>query len=156
MAAELLARKSEAGFSMIELLVSTAIILIISAGVTSGLLQLTNSRQTISNRTELHAGVRSATELLQQEVGQAGRVSLPGSPVTLASAVATGAQTVVVNQKINGTTAASISGVFVGEYLTIDAGANVETVAVTAINTTTKQVTATFTKAHAANATVAA
>ena len=37
----------------------------------------------------MHNGVRNATELLTQEVGQAGRISLPG-PVTLAAAGAEG------------------------------------------------------------------
>src|SRR6266702_8461200 len=71
--------RSQAGFSLIELLVATGILLIISSVVTSGLLQMTRAQRTISNRTEMHSGVRSATELLQQEVGQAGRVALPNS-----------------------------------------------------------------------------
>ena len=33
-----------------------------------------------------HAGVRGATELLQQEIGQAGRVSLPATVATTAAA----------------------------------------------------------------------
>ena len=41
---------------------------------------------TISNRTEMHAAVRNATELLQQEVGQAGRITLPYD-ITLAGTV---------------------------------------------------------------------
>src|SRR5438034_9731182 len=53
---------------------------------------MTKSQTTIWNRTEMHSGVRGATELLQQEVGQAGRVSVPGtvaSPgvITLSQAV---------------------------------------------------------------------
>lgn len=147
-------RTAEAGFSLIELLISVTIFLIISSVVTSALLQLTNSQHTIANRTQLHAGVRSATELLQQEVGQAGRIALPGSPATLAAAVALGTQQVVVNQKINGTTAASVASMFVGELLTIDGGTNAETVTVSAIDAATKQVTATFAKAHAAGATI--
>ena len=43
---------------------------IISSTATSGLLQLMHSQQTIGNRTEMHSGVRSATELLQQEIGR--------------------------------------------------------------------------------------
>src|SRR5262249_30891609 len=78
--------RSEAGFSLPELLVATALLLIISGAVTSALMQMTNSQKTIWNRTEMHAGVRSATELLQQEVGQAGRVAVPSS-IQLADAV---------------------------------------------------------------------
>jgi prepilin-type N-terminal cleavage/methylation domain-containing protein len=152
--------RSEAGFSLPELLIATTILLIISSAVTSALLQMTNSQRTIWNRTQLHAGVRSATELLQQEVGQAGRISLPGT-ATLAGAVAIGAQTVAVN--INGAAPATMSGFFVGEQLVVDVGGPTpcvvatpcqETVTLTAVNTATKQVTGTFAYPHFAGAAV--
>src|SRR5438445_4119447 len=72
---------SEAGFTLAELLIATGLLLVVSSIVTSALLQMTNQQQTIWNRTEMHSGVRGATELLQQEVGQAGRIALP-NPVT--------------------------------------------------------------------------
>src|SRR5215831_13924369 len=53
--------------------------MIVSAIATTALTQMTNSQATILNRTEMHSGIRGATELLQQEVGQAGRVTLPGN-----------------------------------------------------------------------------
>ena len=74
--------RSESGFSLVELLVATGLLLVVSSIVTSALLQMTKHQQTIWNRTEMHSGVRGATELLQQEVGQAGRITLP-APVTL-------------------------------------------------------------------------
>jgi type II secretory pathway pseudopilin PulG len=64
---------SESGFSMIELLVATCIFLVITGIVASALKQITQSQSTVWNRTQMHSGVRGATELLQQEVGQAGR-----------------------------------------------------------------------------------
>src|SRR5438477_1836831 len=106
--------RSQAGFSLIELLISTGILLMITSVVTSGLLQMTRSQRTIWNRTQMHSGVRSATELLQQEVGQAGRIALPGI-TTLAAGVVAGAATIGVNS--NG--AASVGGIFVNEQLTI-------------------------------------
>jgi prepilin-type N-terminal cleavage/methylation domain-containing protein len=140
-----------AGFSLAELLIATTILLIISGTVTSGIMQVVNSFRTITNRTALHAGVRSATEVLQQEVGQAGRVTLPGA-ATLASDVAVGAATVGVNMVINSSTCSSngssvacVSGLFAGEWLAIDSGANRESVQVTAVDTGAKQITATFT-----------
>ena len=136
---------SEAGFSLIELMIATGVMLLISATVTSALLQMTSSQKTIWNRTEMHSGVRSATELLQQEVGQAGRITLPAA-VTLAGGAAAGVSTVALS---------SVSGMFVGERLTVGAGALEETVTVTAMpgaNT----ITATFTSAHAAGAPVRA
>jgi prepilin-type N-terminal cleavage/methylation domain-containing protein len=79
-------RRQESGFSIIELLVATAVLLIVSSIVTSALLQMTNSQKTIWNRTEMHSGIRGATELLEQEVGQAGRISTP-APITLSQAI---------------------------------------------------------------------
>jgi prepilin-type N-terminal cleavage/methylation domain-containing protein len=113
----------ESGFSLPELLIAVTILLIISSTVTSALLQMTNAQQTINNRTQLHAGVRSATELLQQEVGQAGLIALP-TPVTLTAAVAPLATTATLS---------SVAGIFVNERLLIDAGSQEETVQVSNI-----------------------
>jgi prepilin-type N-terminal cleavage/methylation domain-containing protein len=68
---------SESGFSLIELLVATCIFLVITGIVASALKQITQSQSTVWNRTQMHSGVRGATELMQQEVGQAGRVATP-------------------------------------------------------------------------------
>jgi len=74
--------RSEAGFSLAEMLIATGLLLVVSSIVTQALLQITNQQQTIWNRTEMHSGVRGATELLQQEVGQAGRIALPNKIVS--------------------------------------------------------------------------
>jgi prepilin-type N-terminal cleavage/methylation domain-containing protein len=132
----------ERGFSLIELMVATGVMLAISATVTSALLQMTASQQTIWNRTAMHSGVRSATELLQQEVGQAGRVTLPGA-VTLSGAVSSGSHTVTVN---------SAAGIFQNELLTVDTGDSQETVTVTAVDLNANQFTATFGANHSAGA----
>ena len=93
----------------------------------------TTSQSTIWNRTQLHAGVRSATELLQQEVGQAGRIAL--EPVTLTSATTAGATGAAVTLPVTST-----AGMYIGMRLTIDTGSASddtspaqETVAVTLI-----------------------
>src|SRR5579864_2555878 len=91
------AHDAEAGFSLAELLVATSIFLLVSGVVATGLVQATNSQRRIANRVDMHAGVRSATELLQQEVGQAGRIALPGT-ATLSGAVGVGTVPVVINQ----------------------------------------------------------
>ena len=78
--------RSDAGFTLAELLIATGLLLVVSSIVTSAVLQMTNQQQTIWNRTEMHSGVRGATELLQQEVGQAGRIALP-NPITSAPIV---------------------------------------------------------------------
>jgi len=111
-------------------------------------MQMTNSQKTIWNRTEMHSGVRGATELLQQEVGQAGRITLP-TTVTLSNAITTAVSpcTTPLAATVNST-----SGMFIGEKLTTFDGDNQETVAVTSITSAT-QFTACFTKNHAATTT---
>jgi type II secretory pathway pseudopilin PulG len=133
-------RPSEAGFSLAELTVSMAVLLIVSNLVFTGILRLSNVNVSVHNRSEMHSGVRNATELLQQEVGQAGRVTLPG-PVTLTAAVAAGTATVGVS---------SAAGMFVGERLVIGTGANEETVTLTGVDPDGDTITATFVGTHTA------
>ena len=106
-------RHSEAGFNLPELMVAMAIMLLIAGAATQALLKLSTTQATIWNRTQMHSGIRGATEVLQQEVGQAGKVSLP-SAVTLTGNVSSGASK---NVDVTSTT-----GMFQGEKLTIDAG----------------------------------
>src|SRR3954463_11288792 len=81
--------RSESGYSLLELLVSVAILMIVSGTALEGVFRLTKVSQTVSNRVEMHSGVRNATELLQQEVGQAGRIALPHT-VQLSAAASAG------------------------------------------------------------------
>jgi prepilin-type N-terminal cleavage/methylation domain-containing protein len=145
--AETIAMNTQAGFSMLELLVAMGILLVVVGASMSALQRLLNSQQTIWNRTEMHAGVRSATELLQQEVGQAGRVAPMTTGVTLNAAVGTGVRTVVLAAPAG---TSSIAGLFVGEKVSVDADTTQETVAITAINTVTKSITANFVNPHPA------
>jgi Tfp pilus assembly protein PilW len=69
--------RSAAGFSLIELVVAMGVLMVVTSIATSALLDLTKAQATIWNRTEMHSGIRGATELLQQEVGQAGRIAVP-------------------------------------------------------------------------------
>jgi type II secretory pathway pseudopilin PulG len=132
---------------MIELLVAMGILVVV-VGAAMGVLQrLVNSQQTIWNRTQMHAGVRSATELLQQEVGQAGRVAPLTSGLTLGAAVGIGAQTVAVTSPA-GTD--PVAGMFQTEGVTVGYDMTQETVTLTAIDTANKTITANFLNAHAA------
>jgi hypothetical protein len=115
----------------------------------TGMNRLMTTQGLVANRTAMHASVRGATELLQQEIGQAGRVSLapPNTFVTLAGAVAAGAG-------VSFTLSLNTAKVYPGEILTVDSGSNPatgasnqETVTVTG---TEASPTATFTLAHAA------
>jgi prepilin-type N-terminal cleavage/methylation domain-containing protein len=161
-------RQSESGFSMMELLVATALLLIVSATVVNALIQMSNSQRTIANRTEMHSGIRGATELLQQEVGQAGRLGFPvatmltqavsavggGAPAAQASCdpetPLTGAATVTVNSTAGmwATSGAQASYILL---TTLD-GDNQESVRIATVNA--GSITACFTKPHAANTVV--
>lgn len=138
--------RSEAGYTLVELMVAVAVLMIVSATVMDGTLRLSRVNGSVTNRSEMHSGVRNATELLQQEVGQAGRVSLP-APATLTGGVVAGVQTVNVS---------SADSMFVGERLVIDTGVNRETVTLTAVDLGAKSITARFRNAHAAGAQVLA
>jgi prepilin-type N-terminal cleavage/methylation domain-containing protein len=148
---------AESGFSLLELLVSMAILTIVSGVALDGVFRLTKVNQTVSNRTEMHAGVRNATELLQQEVGQAGRIALPNLVQLGTEITGPGAATVKMNAVDSaGATLAGVNGtagMFKGEQLVIDTGANEETVTITDDpDTLNSQITATFKIAHAASA----
>ena len=133
-----------------ETLVSLAILLAVGGIVTTGMLQLMKTQSTVANRTDMHTSVRSATELLQQEIGQAGKVSLgaPNTSVTLQSAVNLGSGVSFTLQTSTGAT----PYVYQNEVLTVDVGTAQETVTVLSGSSNTG--TANFVNAHAQNAPV--
>src|SRR5438874_9045795 len=83
----------QTGITLLELLVSMGVLVMVSSTVFNGIFRITKVNAVVGNRSEMHAGVRNATELLQQEVGQAGRIALP-LPGTLSTAVTAGNATV--------------------------------------------------------------
>ena len=136
----------QAGFTLIELLVSILVLMVVSGIVVGGTMDLTRLGTTMTNRSDMHSGVRNATALLLQEVGQAGRVSLPAA-VTLSADVGVGVRTVAVS---------SVGGMFVGERLLVGTGANEETVTLTAVDPDANSITANFMLPHLAGARVGA
>jgi len=126
--------RHDSGFSLVELLVAMTIMLLISGAAVTALLKMTSTQATIWNRTQMHSGIRGATEVLQQEVGQAGRITLGGAAVntngnSVACATAGCTTTLVVS---------STAGMFVGERLVVDTNPNQETVRITAIGSATQ------------------
>ena len=111
------------GFTLIELIVATFVLMIVSGAVLKGVMDMSALHNTVMNRTDVHSGVRNATQLLSQEVGQAGRISLPAA-VTLTVATVVGGTSATVS---------SATDMFVGEQLLLDTGTNSETVTITAI-----------------------
>lgn len=105
----------EAGFSLPELLIAMTIMLLISGAAVNALLKMQTAQATIWNRTQMHSGIRGATEVLQQEVGQAGRIAL--APVTLTGTTAASTAGGTVTLPVT-----SSAGMFVGMRLTVDTG----------------------------------
>lgn len=142
-------QKLQSGFSLLEMILAMALLLIVTGIVMSGMSQMLTSQAMLANRTEMHTSVRSATELLQQEIGQAGKVSLgdPNASVTLHAAVAIGTHSFSLD-----TSSGATPIVYPGEQLTFDLGNNQETVTLTG---TSSSPTGTFTLAHAAGTPVA-
>ena len=155
-------KKFQAGFSLLETMVAMAVLLGVGAIVMYGTIRMMNTQGTITNRTEMHSSVRSATELLQQEIGQAGRIAPPlnvagtaPENMTLLNAVVAADPPAPVAVTIIPDTA--VLNLFNGEWITVDAGTDgtgapkQESVQITCGNPCSNPVTATFTANHLAN-----
>jgi prepilin-type N-terminal cleavage/methylation domain-containing protein len=170
---KVLGPRRQGGFSLLEVMVALGIMVAIAGIVMSGMMQMMYVQGSVANRSEMHSSMRSATELMEQEIGQAGRIALP-NPVNNATAASTpahltlqtdvfnpisgllctsnclppGTQTVTIGTSGAGS---AVAGMFPGIKLTIISGAHSqETVAVTAVNYGANQVTAYFANAHTA------
>jgi len=131
------------GFSLIELMCAMSILLIVAGSALYGLAVYQQQYTGTSVRQNMQSSVRNATEMLQQEIGQAGAFTGVGgvSQVTI-TAASKGSSTVTVSP------AGTAANMFVGENLQVN-DANQETVAITAISG--NNITATFANAHAAS-----
>lgn len=138
----------QAGYSLIELMVSVAILSIVAGTVMSGVFKLTQLTDTVSNRSEMHSGVRNATEFLQQEIGQAGKVALPNLKAIGAAISPGGSVTVSIVRR--NTTTGDVSGIFQNMQLVVGTGSSQETVQVAAVSTGGNTITARFNNTHAA------
>jgi prepilin-type N-terminal cleavage/methylation domain-containing protein len=138
------------GFSLLEMMISLLILSIVIGVMMTGISQLTTAQGTIGNRSEMHRSVRSATELLQQEVGQAGRISLPAS-VTLTAPVTASSTTETFS-------VSSSTGMYVGMYLDVlpdtASSANYETIQLAAVSSVTQVAAASFSFSHISGAQV--
>lgn len=114
---------SQAGFSLLEALIATSVLLLLFGAATNGLNQTAIFSKVVGNRAEMHGSVRGATELMQQEIGQAGRVALPG-PIALAADALKGNTTVALS---------TAAGLFNGAQVVVGTGSQTETVTITAI-----------------------
>ncbi|HVB34722.1 MAG TPA: prepilin-type N-terminal cleavage/methylation domain-containing protein [Patescibacteria group bacterium] len=133
------------GFSLLELLVGMAILLVVLATVLSVLAKYEQIYQGQQVEAGVELGLNSALELLSQEIGQAGYLGF--APRTLQSAVigSSMAQTVPIS---------STDSLFAGEKLLVDAGVAQELVTVVSVGSGT--ITGIFAGSHASGAFVTA
>jgi prepilin-type N-terminal cleavage/methylation domain-containing protein len=156
------------GFSLLELMVALVILLSVTGIVMNAIMQMTLTQGTIGNRTEMHSSIRSATEVLQQEIGQAGRIPALPSYVTLSLPVLAGSAVTATVTCATISTTPCVTGMFNNELLQIDAGQmgknllgtcplaynNPETVAISNINSAANTFQASFAFPHCLGAPV--
>src|SRR5258708_5197973 len=123
--------KEQRGFTLLETMVSLAVLLAVSAIVMGGMNQMMKTQGTVANRTEMHTSVRDATEVLEQEIGQAGKISLPtppaGTPTWLMLTAINVPKDVPVTQPLVNFSV-GLTTLFDNEQLLVDTGANQETI----------------------------
>jgi prepilin-type N-terminal cleavage/methylation domain-containing protein len=129
------------GFSLVELMVSMLVLGVIMGAVVSALSTSEEVYSTTELQSDMYENVRGAAELMEQEVGQAGLLTLPPSTLTTAAAIGT-----------NSPTVSSTASMFVGEQVLVDAGSGKEELVSLAAPLTSTAITATFTIAHASGA----
>ena len=128
------------GFSLIELLVGMAVLMVISGGIASAISVAQQSHARTEIKSDMYENVRGVAETMTQEIGQAGFLSTPAAMPTLSAAVAAN----VAAQAVN---VSSTTSMFVGEKVLVGTGNSEELVALTAVAAST--ITGIFAKAHA-------
>ncbi len=125
--------KEQTGFTLLETMVSLAVLLAVSAIVMGGMNQMMKTQGTVANRTEMHTSVRDATEVLEQEIGQAGKISLPTPPPGTPTWLMTTPINVIGTKPVTVPVifSAGLTTLFDNEQLLVDTGAAQETVTIT-------------------------
>jgi prepilin-type N-terminal cleavage/methylation domain-containing protein len=132
------------GFSLLELMVSMAVLVVIAGGVISLISYNENIYARTEQQSDMYENVRAVAELMAQEVGQAGFVDLPaGATLSGAVTASASAQTVAVS---------STTSMYVGEILLVDTAASEEPVTLTAVTSTS--ISAIFANNHASGAVI--
>src|ERR1700740_2772055 len=106
---------SNSGFTLLEMLISTAVMLIITGsvfGVLSFSQKIYGSQQC---QADMHSGMRGVIELMTQEIGQAGSLAIAPKQVAAPGILAPAA----IAQPMNVT---STAGMFVNAWLTVGFG----------------------------------
>jgi len=153
-------RSSQSGFTLLELLISVALLVILSGAILGGLGSVQNSYRGDELRSSLNQEVRATMEIISQEIGQAG---LPPSGISgnslYAGSGADGALATLSGSVTAGATSATVSDTTRlqgGMMVVVDTGANAELLQIVSpanpITVATVDNTPGFQKAHAASA----
>jgi prepilin-type N-terminal cleavage/methylation domain-containing protein len=110
------------GFTLLEMLVSLAVLSVIMGGVVTAISTAEQTYARTGTKTDMYENVRGVAELMAQEIGQAGLVNLP--PTTINAATIVGATTATLS---------ATTSLYVGERIQIDGGPEEETVVISAI-----------------------
>lgn len=142
-----------AGFTLLEMMLSTALFLGISSLILGGMISVIRNYRSLEIRNALEQRMRSAFELMAQEIGQAG-LQASGLDVSgLVAPLANITQT-ITSTGVKTVTVDKIGGIFQGASLVVNDGTNQENIIVTAMSTTTPySITANFAKTHTAAST---
>ncbi len=140
--------RAEKGFSLLELMVSTVIMMVVAGGVFQALNYYQKTYQRTESSADMHDNLRSAIDLIIQEAGQAGSLNLGTTLGTrnLPNGVPIGSP---VAQLV---TVSDTTGIFAGEKLLVDAGPSQELVTVTVVGA--NSITGVFANNHNALAQV--
>src|SRR6266850_2354667 len=140
-----LVRKNE-GFSLLELLISLAILLTVSGSAFEVLSYYQKAYLSTEMRADVHSGIRAALTLMTQEITQVGLLSFPPKTTQAAVSKDVNLQSVGLNP--------SAEDIFNGEKLLVGTGSSQEIVSVT--SHTSSSITGIFTKDHNTGAIVTA
>lgn len=155
-------RSAQSGFTLLEMLISVALLVILSGAILGGLGSVQKSYRGDEIRGSLNQEVRATMEIISQEIGQAGLppsgisgntlyagAGADGALATLSAAVTAGATGVTVSDTTR------LQG---GMMVVVDTGANAELLqivsALNPITVATVDNTPGFQKAHASGATL--
>jgi prepilin-type N-terminal cleavage/methylation domain-containing protein len=119
--------RREAGFSLLELLMSLAVLLIVSGAVIGGLSYSQKGYRSLQIRTSLQQAMRGAVELMVQEIGQAGLqpagVDADGLGAPLATVVASacsGSPATCIAAGTSSIHVTSVAAIYPNEWLWVD------------------------------------
>lgn len=131
------------GFSLVELMASVTILLVVSSAIFSLLGYYQKVHGTTRLKADMYNNIRGVVELMAQEIGQAGLVSLPSPTLSAAVTASASAQAVAIS---------STACIAPPQNAIVDTGSSQETVSITAMASGT--ITAIFANNHANGAPV--